>query len=85
MLDPSIMLEAERASQLARTMLVVGTSALVQPANLLPLISKNAGARVIEFNIEPTALTQYIDESYFGPAGKVLPVWWEENQNKFSL
>jgi NAD-dependent deacetylase len=38
-------------------MLVIGTSAVVQPAGLMPLIAKQAGARIIEINPERTPLT----------------------------
>ncbi len=38
-------------------MLVVGTSAVVQPAAFMPVIAKQSGATVIEINPEPTPLT----------------------------
>lgn len=79
MLEPSILNEAERSVRLAGTVLVIGTSALVQPANILPLIAKNAGARLIEFNIQPTALSNQVDEGFYGPAGQELPLWWKGN------
>ena len=79
MLNQSILDEAENAARNARTMLVIGTSALVQPASLLPLIARNAGAHVIEFNLEPTHLTPHVHESIYGPAGKMLPIWWKKN------
>ncbi len=54
--------------------LVVGTSALVHPASELPYRAHEAGAAVIEVNIEPTPLTGRIaDVSIHGPAGEVLP------------
>lgn len=79
LLDQSTLQEAENASRNARTMLVIGTSALVKPASLLPLIARNAGAHVIEFNLEPTLLTPHVDECYHGPAGQLLPLWWKKN------
>jgi NAD-dependent deacetylase len=79
-LKPWIMKKAEEASRSSKTMLVIGTSALVQPANLLPLIAKGAGSHLIEFNLEPTSLSPYADGCHFGPAGKTLPLWW----NKFN-
>jgi NAD-dependent deacetylase len=60
-------------------MLVIGTSALVQPASLLPLLARKAGAYVIEFNLEPTPLSPHVDESIYGPAGQELPLWWKKN------
>jgi NAD-dependent deacetylase len=78
-LNQSILEEAEHAARNAKTMLVIGTSALVQPASLLPLIAREAGADVIEFNLEPTPLTPLMDEFHHGPAGKVLPQWYKWN------
>lgn len=38
-------------------MLVMGTSAMVQPAANLPVLARENGAKVIEINPEPTPLT----------------------------
>jgi NAD-dependent deacetylase len=38
-------------------MLVVGCSAVVQPAAFMPVIARQSGATVIEINPEPTPLT----------------------------
>lgn len=54
-------------------LLTVGTSAAVQPAARLPLAAKRMGARVIEINPEPTALSVLADWSIRGQAGAVLP------------
>ncbi len=43
-------------------MLVVGTSAVVQPAAMMPVIAKQNGAKVIEINPDPTPLTQEISD-----------------------
>ena len=54
-------------------MLVVGTSAVVQPAALMPVIAKESGARVIEINAEKTPLTDEIsDYLIMGGAGDVM-------------
>jgi NAD-dependent deacetylase len=54
-------------------MLVVGTSATVQPAAFMPLIAKEAGARVIEINYEPTPLTGRVaDYTLLGRAGDAM-------------
>ncbi|UCF95446.1 MAG: NAD-dependent deacylase [Desulfobacterales bacterium] len=54
-------------------MLVVGTSAIVQPAALMPVIAKNSGAKVIEINPESTPLTHQIsDYLILGRAGEVM-------------
>lgn len=41
-------------------MLVIGTSAVVQPAAYMPVIAKERGAKIIEINPEPTVLTNRI-------------------------
>ena len=55
-------------------MLVVGTSAAVQPAASLPGIAKKAGAFVIEVNAEKTPVSDMADDSYIGKAGEILPL-----------
>jgi NAD-dependent deacetylase len=54
-------------------MLVVGTSAVVQPAALMPVIAKESGAKIVEINPESTPLTAEIS-SYLikGKAGDVM-------------
>lgn len=54
-------------------MLVVGTSATVQPAATLPLVAKQAGAVVIEVNPEKTPLTRQASDFFLkGAAGAVM-------------
>jgi len=54
-------------------MLVVGTSAVVQPAGFMPVIAKESGAKVIEINPERTPLTGSISEYLImGPAGEIM-------------
>ncbi len=54
-------------------MLVVGTSATVEPAAYLPVIAKRGGAVIIEINPEPTPLTRNIsDITLLGPAGEMM-------------
>lgn len=52
---------------------VVGTSALVYPAALLPEAAKQNGAYLVEINPEETPLSVYCDESLRGKAGEILP------------
>jgi NAD-dependent deacetylase len=53
-------------------MLVIGTSATVQPAAYIPVICKESGAKVIEINAEPTPLTQTVSDYLIrGQAGQV--------------
>jgi NAD-dependent deacetylase len=72
-LDPDVLDRAAEWSSLCRVMLVVGTSAVVQPAASLPLRAAAAGALIIEINPAPTPLTDLADISLQGKAGEILP------------
>jgi NAD-dependent deacetylase len=48
---------SQQAASRCDVMLVVGTSAVVQPAAYMPVIAKNSGAVVIEINPQKTPLT----------------------------
>lgn len=61
------------AAQGCDVMVVVGTSGVVYPIAHLPQVAKNAGAYVIEVNLERTPLSSLADEVRLGPAGEVLP------------
>jgi len=65
--------QAMAAAARAQVFLVVGTSAVVQPAASLPLMARQAGARVVEINAEPTPLTDLVDASFLGKSGELLP------------
>ena len=52
---------------------VVGTSAVVQPAASLPFVALGAGAAVVEVNPEVTEFTSAATWHLSGPAGTVLP------------
>ena len=61
------------AAEQCDVMLVIGTSAYVQPAANIPIISKQCGARVIEINPEPTPITHHISDYLIrDAAGEVL-------------
>lgn len=78
---PRDVLEAAwAASARAALMLVVGTSAVVQPAASLPLLAKQNGATLIEVNPDETPLSPYVDETLRGPAGMVLSAWWQSRR-----
>jgi NAD-dependent deacetylase len=81
-LPASVLEAAWTASQRATWMLVVGTSALVEPAASLPLLAKQNGATLIEVNPDSTPLSTYADEILRGPAGQVLPDWWQTQRSK---
>jgi NAD-dependent deacetylase len=66
----------QRGQMIASTcdvMMVVGTSATVEPAAHLPVIAKRAGATIIEINPESTPLTDQVsDITLLGNAGRVM-------------
>ncbi len=72
-LDPGILDTAWRAAGECQVMLVIGTSAVVQPAAGLASVAKQAGAFVIEVNLEPTPNSNEVDVSLMGKAGEILP------------
>jgi len=73
-LDPNILHRAFSLCSLCEVMLVIGTSAFVQPAASLPLYASDAGAKIIEINPDPTPLTSYANLSLQGKAGEILPL-----------
>lgn len=63
-------------------MLVVGTSANVQPAAYMPVLAKNSGAKIIEINTEITPLTGHIsDHILLGKAGEIMNLLITEIEN----
>jgi NAD-dependent deacetylase len=72
-LPEGMMQEAEHATLEAQVLLVVGTSAQVYPAASLIPLAKQAGARVIQVNLEPTPYSEIVDCALEGAAGEILP------------
>ncbi len=72
-LPGDVLEQAMAAAARAQVFVVVGTSAVVQPAASLPLLARQAGARVVEINAEPTPLTELVDASFLGKSGELLP------------
>jgi NAD-dependent deacetylase len=72
-LDPIIMSRVYTELEQTDACIVIGTSALVQPAASFPLIVKQRGGRIIEVNIEKTMLTGVADFHLSGQAGDILP------------
>ena len=57
----------------ARALMVVGTSAVVSPANTIPDIAKRNGATIIEINKERTHLTDSVTDVFLeGGAGEII-------------
>ena len=68
--------DLDRAALQAKTsdlMLIMGTSGVVYPAAMLPLIAKDNGARLIEINPNESALTETCDIYLQGKTGEILP------------
>jgi NAD-dependent deacetylase len=73
MIPPDHLRRSYQIAESCGVMLVVGTSATVQPAADLPLAAKNAGAVIIEINPEPTPLTRRISDIFLeGQGGMVM-------------
>ena len=72
-LPDGMMREAEHAVLESEVLLVVGTSAQVYPAAGLIPLAKQAGARVIQVNLEATPYSDIVDCEIEGPAGEILP------------
>lgn len=57
----------------ADVMLVIGTTGEIMPASRLPLIAQNAGATIIEVNVQPSAYTPTTTDIFLqGRAGEIL-------------
>lgn len=72
-LDPAVLDRAIAAAERADVILVVGTSAVVYPVAALPQMARRRRARIVEINVEATALSGEADVVLRGPAGEVLP------------
>ncbi len=71
-IPPSALNESVRLAAGCRSMLVVGTSAVVAPASLLPLEASAHGAAIIEVNPERTELSRRATVVLRGEAERVL-------------
>ena len=73
MIPAEHLLRSRKAAYECDIMLVVGTSALVQPAAYIPVTAKESGAVIIEINPESTPLTGSISDYIIkGNAGEVM-------------
>ncbi|MDI6812194.1 MAG: NAD-dependent deacylase [Deltaproteobacteria bacterium] len=60
-------------------LLIIGTSAEVAPANILPEVAKNNGAIIVESNLAHTRLSLYLSDYFLqGPAGRMWPLVLEQ-------
>lgn len=67
----------EISSALARAdvFVAVGTSGKVYPAAGFVVQASRLGARTIEFNLEPSDVSEAFDEHHIGTAGSCVPAW----------
>lgn len=72
-LPPEALAKAFEAANHCDVMLVVGTSAVVEPAASLPRYALQAGATVVEVNPHETPLSPLVHYRLAQPAGRVLP------------
>ena len=73
MIPPQHLYRSKKVASECEIMLVVGTSALVQPAAFMPSIAKRAGAKIIEINTERTPLSRGTsDYILMGKAGEIM-------------
>jgi NAD-dependent deacetylase len=81
-LDPGVLRQAEAALSRCQVVLVVGTSAVVQPAASMALWARRSGAQVVEINPDSTPLTAHCDFTLSGKAAEVLPVLLANLENE---
>ncbi len=84
-IPPDIIDKALSEAEKADVILVIGTSGVVMPAGAIPEIVKRNGGKVIEINIERTAISPIADIFIKGKAGEVLPKIVEEINRKRGL
>jgi len=74
MIPHQALIRSQQVSADCDVMLVIGTSAVVQPAATMPFIAKDNGAVIIEINPEATPLTPHISTlPLLGAAGSIMP------------
>jgi NAD-dependent deacetylase len=62
----------------ARVFVAIGTSGKVYPAAGFVMEAARFGARTIEFNLEPSDVSDAFSEHRIGPAGSLVPAWVDE-------
>ena len=73
MIPPQHLYRSEKVASNCNIMLVVGTSARIQPAASIPVMAKQAGAKIIEINTEKTPLSENISDYFImGKAGEMI-------------
>lgn len=65
--------QAQVASMHCHGMLVVGTSAQVYPAAMLPAVAHDSGAKVVVVTLDPRFEARWANQIVVGPAAEVVP------------
>jgi NAD-dependent deacetylase len=73
MLDEAVLNAAFRAAAECDLMIVAGTAGAVQPAASLPFVAREAGAKIVDINIEASEIGQIANWSLRGQSGHWLP------------
>ena len=74
MIPPEALVRSQQLAAACDVMLVIGTSAMVQPSAGMPFIAKDNGADIIEVNPEPTPLSGRISNlQLMGRAANLVP------------
>ena len=68
-----VMAQAESAALNCDLFLAAGSSLVVHPAAMLPVVAKRAGARLVIVNREPTPVDEVADGRLEGEIGAILP------------
>jgi NAD-dependent deacetylase len=65
---------SQAAARAADVFVIIGSTGEVMPANQIPVIARQSGAKIIEINPEPSHYTHAITDIYLGgKAGEILP------------
>jgi NAD-dependent deacetylase len=73
-IPPAALNRSFQLASSAEVLMVVGTSAVVSPANTIPALAKERGAKIIEINTESTHLTHTVTDIFISQsAGVAIP------------
>ncbi len=75
----------EKAAMNSDIFFIVGTSAVVYPAAGLVHVAKQSGSVLVEVNLESTDISSFVDYSFTGGAGDILPAILNEYKSSISV
>ncbi|NCA86737.1 MAG: NAD-dependent deacylase [Clostridia bacterium] len=77
--------QSQAAARVADIFVIIGSTGEVMPANQIPVIARQSGAKIIEINPEPSHYTHVITDIYLGgKAGEILPRLLHKIENNSS-